>query len=274
MPGDRSITLNESPWPGNLNSQESDRSGIVASGSSRQEITRERLPHGSEEVVTVGAQAQSGRTPLGQMSGPVWKAGPFEEAEGAQRGGNRAHSRIVPAGRRINTLSTSCGSGNDRTEHDGSGSGWRWGAGSDSGRLPHLGAKSKATPSANHVLQERQTEGKEARVGEGNYNEESDLENEKGGGGGGGGGGGYLKKRMGMRKGKKTKRFRAGQKFRALCKISRRRQISRKCQISRRRQISRTMRNFAQLAKFHVNGSPLCIIPSYSTLPRINSPAG
>ena len=271
MPGDRSIILNESPWPGNLNSQESDRSGILASGSSRQEITGERLPHGSEEVVTVGARAQSGRTPLGQMSEPVWKAGPFEEAEGAQRGGNRAHSRIVPAGRRINTLSTSCGSGNDRTEHDGSGSGsgWRWGAGNDSGRFPHLGAKSKATPSANHVLQERQTEGKEARAGEGNYNEESDLENEKGGGEGC-----YLKKRMDMRKGKKTKRFRTGQKFHALCKISRRQQISRKCQISRRRKISHTMRNFAHVAKFHVNGSPLYIIPFYSTLPRINSPAG
>ena len=60
--------------------------------------------------------------------------------------------------------------------------------------MPHLGPKSKATPSANHVLQERQTEGKGARVGKGNYAEESDLtKNERGeGGGGGGGGGGVL----------------------------------------------------------------------------------
>ena len=62
-----------------------------------------------------------------------------------RRGGNRAHSRIVPARRRISTLSTSYGNG--------------------SGRFPHLGLKSKATPSANHVLQERQIEGKEARAG-------------------------------------------------------------------------------------------------------------
>ena len=118
----------------------------------------------------------------------------------------------------------------------------------------------KATSSANHVLQERQTEGKEAHVGEGNYTEESDLENEKrerGGGGGGGGGGGVLKERMGMRKGKKTKRFGVGQKFRALCNIL------------RRRQISPTMLNFAQAAEFSVNGYPLCIIPSCSTLPKI-----
>ena len=106
------------------------------------------------------------------MSGPVWKAGPFEEAEGAQKRGNRAHSRIVPTGQRISTLSTSCGSGSGWTECDGSGGGWWWGAGSGSGnsssgsgRLPHLGSKSKATLSANHGLQKRQTEGKEARAG-------------------------------------------------------------------------------------------------------------
>ena len=89
MPGDRSRILNESPWPDNLNSGESDRSGILASGSSRQEINGERLPHGPEEVVTVGARAQSGRAPLGQMSRPIWKAGPFEEAEGAHERGKR-----------------------------------------------------------------------------------------------------------------------------------------------------------------------------------------
>ena len=83
MSGDRSRILNESPFPAIMNSQESDRSGILASGSSRQEITGERLPHGPEEVVTMGARAQSGRDPLGQMSRPVWKAGPFEEAKGA-----------------------------------------------------------------------------------------------------------------------------------------------------------------------------------------------
>ena len=87
MSGDRSRILNESPWPGNLNSRESDRSGILASGSSRQEITGERRPHGLEEVVTVGARAQSWRALLGQVSGPVWKAGPFKEAEGAQERG-------------------------------------------------------------------------------------------------------------------------------------------------------------------------------------------
>ena len=80
-----------------------------------------------------------------------------------RRGGNMAHSRIVPTRRRISTLSTSYGSGSDRTEHDSSG--WRWGAGSGSGRLSYLGLKSKATPNANHVLQERQTEGKEVRAG-------------------------------------------------------------------------------------------------------------
>ena len=57
MLGDRSRILNESPFPGNLNSQESDCSGILASGSSRKEIIGERLPHGPEEVVTVGARA-------------------------------------------------------------------------------------------------------------------------------------------------------------------------------------------------------------------------
>ena len=86
-----------------------------------------------------------------------------------RRGGNRAHSRIVLTGRRISTLSTSCGSGIGRTEHDGSdsgicnginrgigsGSGLRWGADSDSDRLSYLGPKLKATPSANHALQER-----------------------------------------------------------------------------------------------------------------------
>ena len=84
-----------------------------------------------------------------------------------RRGGNRAHSCIVPTAQRISTLSTSCGSGSGRTKHDGSGSGsgWRWGADSGNGRLPHLGSKSKAIPSANHVLQERQTKGKEARAG-------------------------------------------------------------------------------------------------------------
>ena len=76
-----------------------------------------------------------------------------------RRGGNRAHSRIVHAGRRISTLNASCGSDSGRTEHDGSGNsigsgcGWRWGAESGSGRLSYLGVKSKATPSANHVLQ-------------------------------------------------------------------------------------------------------------------------
>ena len=65
MPGDRSRTLNESPWPDNLNSRELDRSGILASGSSRKEITGEMLPHGPEGVMIVGARAQSGRTPLG-----------------------------------------------------------------------------------------------------------------------------------------------------------------------------------------------------------------
>ena len=57
MLGDRSRIMNESPWPGNLNSRESDSSGILAFGSSRQEITGERLPHGPKEVVTVGARA-------------------------------------------------------------------------------------------------------------------------------------------------------------------------------------------------------------------------
>ena len=57
MSGDRSRTLNGSPWPDNLISRESDRSGILASKSSRQEITGERLPHGPEEVVTMGARA-------------------------------------------------------------------------------------------------------------------------------------------------------------------------------------------------------------------------
>ena len=71
-----------------------------------------------------------------------------------RRGGNRAHSRIVPVKRRISTLSTSCGSGIGRIEDDGSGSGWRWGTGSGSGQVPHLGPKLKATPSANHVLKE------------------------------------------------------------------------------------------------------------------------
>ena len=61
MSGDRSKILNESPWPDNLNSQESNRSGIFASGSSRQEITGKRLPHGPEEVVTMRARAQSRR---------------------------------------------------------------------------------------------------------------------------------------------------------------------------------------------------------------------
>ena len=89
MPRDRSRILNESPWPDNLNSRESNCSGILASGSSRQVIIGERLPHGLAEVVTVGARAQSGRAPLGQMSGPVWKAGPFEEAEGAQERGEQ-----------------------------------------------------------------------------------------------------------------------------------------------------------------------------------------
>ena len=55
--GDRRRILNESPWPGNSNSQELDRSGILAFGSSRQEITGERLSHGPDEVVTVGARA-------------------------------------------------------------------------------------------------------------------------------------------------------------------------------------------------------------------------
>ena len=149
-----------------------------------------------------------------------------------RRGGNRAHSRIVPVGRRISTLSTRCGSGIDRTEDDSSGSGI------DSGLLLHLGPKSKAAPSANHVLQERQTEGKGARAGEGNYYEESDLTKKRRGGGGGGGGGG---RRLGMRKGRKTKRFRAGQKFHvgpnfALCEIS------------------RTVRNFTHCAKFLAGG--------------------
>ena len=92
-----------------------------------------------------------------------------------RRGGNRAHSHIIPAGQRISTLSTSwtehddcdsnIGSGDDWKGADsGSGGGWRWGADSGSGRLPHLGSKSKATLSANHGLQERQTEGKEARA--------------------------------------------------------------------------------------------------------------
>ena len=88
-----------------------------------------------------------------------------------RRGGNRAHSRIVPVGQRISTLSTSCGSDIGWIEHVGSGNdlcnggGWWWGAGSGIGRLPHPGSKSMATPSANHGLQERQTEGKEARAG-------------------------------------------------------------------------------------------------------------
>ena len=81
-----------------------------------------------------------------------------------RRGGNRAHSRIVPVGRRISTLNTSCGSGSGWRWGADNGSGWRWGAGNGSGRLSHLRSKSKATPSANHVLQERQTEGKEARA--------------------------------------------------------------------------------------------------------------
>ena len=87
MPGDHSRILNESPTLGNLNSPESNRNGLLAFESSRQEITGERLPHSPKEVVTVGARAQSGRAPLGQMSGPVWKAGPFEEVEGAQERG-------------------------------------------------------------------------------------------------------------------------------------------------------------------------------------------
>ena len=41
------------------------------------------------------------------MSGPVWKAGPSEEAEGAQERGDRTHSYIIPAGRRISSLSAS-----------------------------------------------------------------------------------------------------------------------------------------------------------------------
>ena len=89
MLGDRSRILNESSCPGNLNSWESDSSGILAFGSSRQEITGEILPHGPDKVVTVGARAQNGRTPLGQMSGLVCKARPFEEAKGAQERGEQ-----------------------------------------------------------------------------------------------------------------------------------------------------------------------------------------
>ena len=152
--------------------------------------------------------------------------GPSRRPRVLQRGGNRAHSRIVPAGRRISTLSTSCGSGISRTEHDGSGIGsgndWRWGADSGSCRLPHLGQKSKATPSVNHFCRSGRLKGRgRAQV------KETTLKKVTRGGGGGGGGGLYLKRSMGMRKGRKTKRFRAGQKFRAgpnfaLCEISRR----------------------------------------------------
>ena len=87
----------------------------------------------------------------------------------------------------------------------------------------------KATSSANHVLQERQTEGKEAHVGEGNYTEESDLENEKGergGGGGGGGGGGCIEREDGHEKGQEDE------------------------EIWHRAKISSTVQNFAQAANF------------------------
>ena len=105
----------------------------------------------------MGARAQNGRTPLGHMSGPVGRQGLSRRPRVLRRWGKRDHSRIVPVERRISTLSTSCGSGIGRTEDDDNGSGWRWGTGSGNGQVPHLGPKLKATPSANHVLQERQT---------------------------------------------------------------------------------------------------------------------
>ena len=57
MPGDHSKTQNESPWQDNPNFKESDRNGILVSGSSKQGIIGERLQHGPEEVVTMKARA-------------------------------------------------------------------------------------------------------------------------------------------------------------------------------------------------------------------------